>query len=371
MRINKLHLADFKNYQDIEFDFSERINIFTGDNGAGKTNILDALYYLSFCKSYFNPIDSQNIRHDQAFFAIKGIYTNQSDGIDSILCSMKRNEKKRISLNKKDYERFADHIGTFPLVIISPSDSQMIYDGSDERRRYMDSVISQFDRNYLENLMNYNKVLQQRNAALKQMSNKANFDTVSLDIWDEQLNRYAIDIYRVRESFLKDFIPVMSEYYQFVSNEKESVNIEYKSQLSDSNFLEQLHLARRKDLAFGHTTVGIHRDDINFTIEHYPLKKYGSQGQQKSFLVALKLAQFDYTFKKKGFKPILLLDDIFDKLDIHRVEQLMKLVSRNEFGQIFITDTNRPRIENIFKDLDVETRIFEIENGTVLNHNNL
>lgn len=365
MQINKLHLSNFKNYSEAEFEFSDRINIFTGENGAGKTNILDAIYYLSFCKSYFNPIDSQNIRHETDYFAIKGHFLNQSESEDIVLCSVKRNDKKKISLNKKEYERFADHIGNFPLVIISPSDSQMIYEGGDERRRYMDSVISQFDKNYLEQLIGYNKILQQRNAVLKQLADNRNQDMTILDVWDEQLVRYAAYIYKTRNEFLEEFIPVMREYYGFISNEKEKVSIEYKSQLTNKDFLQELKFNRKKDIAFGHTTIGIHRDDIQFVINYFPLRKYGSQGQQKSFLVALKLAQFEYTFKKKGFKPIVLLDDIFDKFDIHRVEQLMKLVSKNQFGQIFITDTNKERIDKIFEKIEVEVKTFLMVNGKI------
>lgn len=366
MRIDKLYLSDFKNYHELEIDFSEKINIFTGPNGAGKTNILDALHYLSFCKSFFNPIDSQNIRHDKTFFAIKGYYSNQNNNQDMVLCSMKRNEKKKFSINKKEYDRFADHIGVYPLVIISPADTQMIYEGGEERRRYMDSVISQFDRNYLETLITYNKVLQQRNASLKQFSHNQTLDEDILSIWDEQLIKSGESIFQSRKTFLDNFIPVMSEYYRFVCEGKESVNIEYRSQLTDNNFKDLLLMNRRKDLAFGYSTVGIHRDDINFMIDHFPIKKFGSQGQQKSFLISLKLAQFDYTYKKKGYKPILLLDDIFDKLDNNRVQQLMKLVSRNEFGQIFITDTHRERIELVFNEIGVETKIFNIHNGELI-----
>lgn len=365
MRIDQLNLTNFKNYNEISFDFSTKINVFVGDNGVGKTNVLDALYYLSFCKSYFNPIDSQNINHDENFFAIKGNYTNSNEGNDVILCSMKRNEKKKISLNKKDYERFSDHIGLFPLVIISPSDSQMIYNGSEERRRYFDSVISQFDRTYLEHLISYQKVLQQRNAMLKQFAAKDEFDTDSLDVWDEQLAHFALPIFNQRTEFLQQFIPLMQKYYSFVSNERETVSIEYNSQVNQGNFLDKIKSARRKDLAFGHTTLGIHRDEIKFLLSDFSLRKFGSQGQQKSFLVALKLAQFDYTYTKKGFKPMLLLDDIFDKLDHSRVEQLLKLVSRNEFGQIFITDTDSERMHRIFEDMEVETSIFEIIGGKI------
>lgn len=365
MQLKKLQLINFKNYSDSVFDFSKRINIFVGNNGAGKTNILDAIYYLSFCKSYFNPIDSQNIKHGEDFFSIKGVYSGKEQSKDEILVAVKRNERKRVKLNTKEYSRLADHIGLFPLVIISPSDSNMIYGGSEDRRKYIDGVISQFDPHYLDTLLNYNKVLQHRNALLKALNLNPGMDKSSIEVWNEKMCFLGSRIYEKRKEFLSDFIPIISHYYKFISNEREEVGITYRSQLNESDCMEMLNENFRKDLIMKHTTTGIHRDDLVFTIDGFPLRKFGSQGQQKSFLIALKIAQFEYMKQKKGYKPLLLLDDIFDKLDFKRVEQLMKLVSRNEFGQIFVTDTNRERVEHIFKDIEVELSIFVIKEGTI------
>ena len=365
MQITKLSLNFFKNYTQENFLFSERVNIFTGNNGAGKTNALDAIYYLSFTKSYFNPLDSQNINNDSDYFQISGVYKNTLSSSDEVSCAIKRNEHKRFKLNKKEYSRMADHIGLFPLVIISPMDSTMIYGGSEERRRYIDGVISQFDKAYLDVLLDYNKVLQQRNAFLKYLAENRSADNSQLEIWDEKLAFLGEEIHIKRKLFLDEFIPIISNFYNFISEEKERVGIAFRSHLNEGKMIELLKENRQKDLALRHSSIGIHRDDLVFTINDFPLKKYGSQGQQKSFLIALKLAQFEYTKNKKGFKPLLLLDDIFDKLDIFRVEQLMKLVSRNEFGQIFITDTNKSRIERVFEGIKVQPKIFEIEYGKI------
>jgi DNA replication and repair protein RecF len=366
MQLNKLSVNYFKNYEEEEIEFSERVNVFTGSNGVGKTNLLDAVYYLSFTKSYFNSIDSQNINHNSDYFMIKGVYKNSFDGTDTVSCAVKRNERKHFKLNGKEYGRMADHIGVFPLVIISPHDSNMIYGGSEERRKYIDGVISQFDKAYLDILLDYNKVLNQRNAFLKYLAENRSADSSQLDIWDEKMAFLGEEIHRKRKEFLDEFIPVVREFYSFISQDKEITGIDYRSHLNDGDFRELLKESRGRDMMLRHSSTGVHRDDTVFTINGYPLRKFGSQGQQKSFLVALKLAQFDYTKNKKGFKPLLLLDDVFDKLDIYRVEQMMKLVSRNEFGQIFITDTNRSRIERVFEGIEVKPRIFEIESGKVV-----
>jgi DNA replication and repair protein RecF len=365
MQLIKLQLINFKNYTDSVFDFSKRINIFVGDNGAGKTNILDAIYYNSFCKSYFNPIDSQNIRHGEAFFSIKGVYKTEGESKDEILVAVKKNERKRVKLNAKEYSRLADHIGLFPLVMISPMDSNMIYGGSDERRKYIDGVISQFDHQYLDTLLNYNKVLQHRNALLKALNLNRGMDASTIEIWNDKMCFLGAQIHEKRQQFLQEFIPLIRRYYEFISDEREEVGINYRSQLNEGDCAALLQENFQKDLALKHTSSGVHRDDLVFTINGFPLRKYGSQGQQKSFLLALKIAQFEYMKDKKGFKPLLLLDDVFDKLDYKRVAQLMKLVSRNEFGQIFVTDTNKERVERIFKEIEVDLSIFEIKEGAI------
>jgi len=345
--------------------FCEKINCFVGDNGEGKTNLLDAIHYLSFCKSYFNPIDSQNIFHDSDFFVVQGIFEKENSS-DNVYCAQKRNERKQFKLNKKEYERLSDHIGLYPLVMISPADSALIIEGSEARRKYLDSIISQFDKIYLDDLINYNKALLQRNTLLKHFAETRRFEKASLEIWNKQLVTLGEKIFSVRVEFLENFLPMFREHFRFISGGREAVNIEYQSQLHDGKFQQLMDEAIERDRALQYTTVGVHKDDLSFSIENYPLKKFGSQGQQKSFLIALKLAQFDYTKKTKGFKPILLFDDIFDKLDNFRVQQLMKLVSDNSFGQVFITDAHPERVENIFKEIKTELKVFTIKQGAVV-----
>jgi DNA replication and repair protein RecF len=365
MYLQKLKLGNFKNYGQAELVFSEKINCFVGNNAAGKTNILDAIYYLSFCKSYFNSMDQQNILHEADYFSIHGIYRNQELIEDTISCLQKRNAKKVFKLNKKEYDRLADHIGRVPLVMISPYDRDLINEGSEVRRKYIDGVISQFDHFYLNILIDYNKALAQRNALLKHFAEQRSFDIVSLQIWDERLVKHGNDLFEKRKIFLGEFNPLFEKYYQYLSGGKEHVEIVYESQLSEMPFRELLEEAVEKDKMIRHTSVGIHKDDLVFLVDGYPVKKFGSQGQQKSFVVAIKLAQFEYTRMKKDFKPILLFDDIFDKLDDERVQQIVKLVSENNFGQVFITDTQRKRIENIFNTIEIEHKIFSVKNGEV------
>lgn len=370
MFLQKLTLNNFKNCKEAEFDFSEKINCFIGNNGVGKTNLLDAIYYLSFCKSCFNTIDSQNILHSENFFSIHGTYVKNGDSIDIISCILELNKRKRFKLNKKEYNRLSDHIGLFPLVMISPYDRDLINEGSDIRRKFIDGVISQFDKTYLDNLIKYNKVLEQRNTLLKRFAENNFFDNEALEIWNEQLIKYGNRIFIKRNDFLEDFFSIFNDYFEFLtshlknsSSRSETVNIEYDSQLKENDFRNLLEDNIQKDRILKYSTVGTHKDDLIFTIGEYPIKKFGSQGQQKSFVIAIKLAQFEYTKKIKGFKPVLLFDDIFDKLDNFRVEQLIKLVSNNNFGQVFITDTQRERIEKVFHTVKIDHKIFRISNG--------
>jgi DNA replication and repair protein RecF len=360
MHLKKLSLTNFKNYTKADYQFSEKINCFVGNNGVGKTNLLDAIYYLSFCKSYFNPLDNQNIRHMEDFFVIHGVYVRKDDKPEQVQCIQKRSHRKKFLLDKKEYERLADHIGNFPLVMISPYDRDLINEGSEIRRRYVDSVISQFDKFYLDDLINYNKVLTQRNALLKTFAERRSFDATSLEIWNEQMVILGKRIFEKRKEFVDRFVPIFQHYFGFISCGDETVNIEYQSQLSEGDFGALLESSLQKDLAAQYTTFGIHKDDLEFIISGYPVKKYGSQGQQKSFFIAIKLAQFDYTRNIRGFKPVLLLDDIFDKLDDLRVEQLIKLVSENNFGQVFITDTSEERIRKIFDSMKIDHKVFII-----------
>jgi DNA replication and repair protein RecF len=367
MYLQNLDINNFKNCAEASTVFSPKINCFTGDNGAGKTNILDAIHYLSFCKSYFNPVDMQNIMHGENFFAIHGSYMRNGNNSDKVTCIQKLGERKIFKLNDKPYERLADHIGEFPLVMVSPYDRDLINEGSDIRRKFIDSVIAQFDKIYLDDLINYNKALLQRNALLKQFYERNFFDPGLIDIWDEQLARLGKEIYEKRSAFIERFIPIFQRYFTFITGGKERVSIVYQSQLHDDEPDKLLMQSIQRDRMLRYTTQGIHKDDLAFSIFGHPVKKFGSQGQQKSFVIAIKLAQFDYTSEVKAYKPILLFDDIFDKLDEKRVQQLVSLVSENSFGQVFITDTQRGRIEKIFKKIDIDHSIYNVIAGKLSN----
>lgn len=362
MYLKSLSLLNFKNYSDTSFDLSPDINVFIGENGAGKTNILDAVYFLSFCRSFLNPIDRQCIQLDQKFFLLQGKYVMEDKEV-SITCSIKEGQKKIVKRNKKEYDKLSDHIGRFPAVVISPYDTNLISEGSETRRKFIDSIISQFDRNYLETLIRYNKVLLQRNALLKQFNDLRIFDNESIDVWNVQLIALGKIIHQKRSAFLVEFIPIFQKYFNLISNHKEEIDISYLSQLDEDDFEAALEKSKRKDSALGYTTVGIHKDDLVFLIHHQPIKKFGSQGQQKSFLIALKLAQFEIISMVLKSKPILLLDDVFDKLDHSRVSELMKLISQHIFGQVFISDTDQDRLEKVFEGIEIERKIYRVKGG--------
>lgn len=364
MWLQKLSLLNFKNYSEAELNFSATVNAFTGNNGAGKTNLLDAIHYLSLCKSYFNPIDGQQIKHDHDFFMIQGVF-DKDEQQEIISCGLKRGQKKLFKRNKKEYQRLADHIGLFPLVMISPNDISIIIEGSEERRRFIDNVISQTDHAYLDELILYNRNLQNRNALLRQIALTGKYDPELLEIYDEQLIFSGNRIFSKRRTFMEVFTVIFNQHYQYLSGGAESVGMVYESPLMKADFAEILKQNLERDRVLERTSIGIHKDDLVFTLGGMPLKKFGSQGQQKSFLIALKLAQYTFLQQQKGFKPLLLLDDIFDKLDEHRTRKLMKMVSDKDFGQIFITDTSRKRIENIFNEINFPVTIFDIEKGAV------
>ena len=359
MQLTELELINFKNFSDKKLQFTAKVNCFVGANGVGKTNILDAIYYLSFAKSYFNPIASQNINHNADFFVINGKYL-VNDAKENIVCSLKKGHKKVIKRNAKEYERLADHIGQFPAVIISPADADLIVSGSDARRKFMDIIISQYDRAYLNNLMAYNKVLSQRNALLKYFTANHTFDENSIAVYNAQLANYAQGVFDKRKQFIQEFSKIFLARYQAISGDKEAVTITYKSQLNDNDIATLFTENILKDRVMQYTTVGIHKDDLRFKIATYPIKKFGSQGQQKSFLIALKLAQFDFIKRYTNKTPILLLDDIFDKLDETRISQLIRLVFEGDFGQIFISDTHKERTENIVKQISDSYEIFTL-----------
>lgn len=368
MFIRDLSVVNYKNLIQADLHFSAKLNCFIGKNGVGKTNLLDCIYYLSFCKSYFNLPDSQNIRHNEDFFVLHGMYECQGEPED-IYCGFKNGHKKKFRRDKKEYERLSDHIGLLPLVMISPADSILIQGGSEERRRFMDSVISQYDRQYLELLLKYNRALLQRNNLLKYFGANHQFDPDSLEIWDEQLIISGEKIHQKRAEFLQALLPVFQKYYEFISDRHEKVKLEYQSQMNEGDFRNMLKESLQKDRSLQYTSVGIHKDDLDLKIGDYPIKRLGSQGQNKTYLISLKFAQYDFISSINHVVPILLLDDIFDKLDSSRVEQIVKLVSDNNFGQIFITDTNREHLDGIIREAGgTDYNIFLVTDGQITSY---
>lgn len=361
--LKQLSIVNFKNISGAEITLGQKFNCFVGNNGTGKTTVLDAVHYLSVCKSFLNPIDSQNIKRDEPFFVINGLFHKDEDD-HAIYCALKREGKKQFKKNKKEYKRLIDHVGIFPSVIIAPTDSDIINGGSELRRKFIDAVISQLDRAYLETLMRYNKALQQRNALLKYFFENRVFKADDLDVWDVQLSELGQKIHGKRVQFLKEFIEAFQFYYQTISGSDEIIGLAYQSQMEGEKMYDLLKSNIDRDRSSTYTTIGIHKDDLQLTINDFPLKKFGSQGQQKSALVALKLAQFKVMEKKSGQTPLLLLDDIFDKLDDDRVGQLLKLVSGKTFGQIFITDTHPERVAALLK-AEKDVMVFPIAAGTI------
>ena len=359
MYLKQLSLVNYRNFESRDFAFDNKINCFVGDNGMGKTNILDAIYHLALGKSYFNPIATQNITHGKDFFLIEGTFQkNQRE--EKIVCSLKKGSKKLIKRNGKPYERLSDHVGLLPLVIISPSDRDLILEGSETRRKFMNGVISQSNPEYLRNLIRYNKVLSQRNSLLKFFSLNNTFDADTLAVYDEQLHALGSPIFEERKRFLEAFIPIFREQYQAISGGNELVDLSYESSLKKDEMLPLLKANINRDRALQYTSVGIHKDDLLFQIAQHPIKKFGSQGQQKSFLIALKFAQFQLIKQQEKTTPILLLDDIFDKLDENRVAHIITLVEDKNFGQIFISDTHPDRTENVVKAIHQSYKIFKL-----------
>jgi len=357
--LKRISLLNYKNFSEINFELDSKINCFVGKNGIGKTNILDAIYHLANGKSYFNPLAVQNIKHGEDFFVVDGEF-EKNGRTEQILCSLKKGQKKILKRNGKVYEKFSDHIGFIPLVIISPADSDLIIEGSETRRKFIDTVISQLDSSYLQQLIQYQKIISQRNALLKFFALNHVFENDTLSIYNEQLNTLGQFIFEKRKKFLIDFIPIFNNYHREITNSAETVQLVYQSNLFEKDTLTLLEENISKDRVLHYTSVGVHKDDLSFEIDNYPIKKFGSQGQQKSFLIALKLAQFDFVKKQSGEKPILLFDDIFDKLDEFRVSKIIEMVNKEEFGQLFISDTHPERTENIVKTTLQSYKIFNL-----------
>jgi DNA replication and repair protein RecF len=365
MILRKLSILNYKNIGEAQLELSPKMNCFIGRNGMGKTNVLDAVYYLSFCRSASNPIDSQVIRHDEPFCMIEGEYDE-----DIISVGMKRGQKKHFKRNKKEYKRLSEHIGLIPLVVVSPADTLLIEGGSEERRKLMDMVIAQYDRSYIDALSHYNNALQQRNTLLKQASaaevSPAAFDPLLMQLWEEQMAEAGEQLFEKRRAFVDELVPLFQQYYEHISGGQERVGLTYVSHCQRGPLLEVIQRDRHKDLAVGYSLHGVHRDDLEFTLDGHLMKREGSQGQNKTYVIALKLAQFDF-LKRTGAQttPLLLLDDIFDKLDAQRVEQIVRLVSSDNFGQIFITDTNRDHLDQILSTTALDYRIFHVKDGEV------
>ena len=366
MILRKLSILNYKNIAEATLELSPKMNCFIGSNGVGKTNVLDAVYYLSFCRSASNPIDSQVIRHDAPFCMLEGEYVEDEDNTSPsplmISCGIKRGQKKHFKRNKKEYKRLSEHIGLIPLVVVSPSDTLLIEGGSEERRRLMDMVISQYDRAYIAHLSRYNNALVQRNTLLKIEDQTP--DPQLMQIWEEQMAAEGEQIFLRRQAFVEELTPVFQEYYQQISQNREQVALHYVSHCQRGPLLQVIQRDRMKDQAVGYSLHGVHRDDLEFTLGGHQMKREGSQGQNKTYVIALKLAQFDFLKRTASqTTPLLLLDDIFDKLDAQRVEQIVRLVAGESFGQIFITDTNRDHLDQILRNAALDYKIFHVEAG--------
>ena len=362
MILKSLSILNYKNIEQADLELSPNVNCFIGQNGMGKTNLLDAIYYLSFCKSATNPIDSQVMRHEADFFVVQGLYETEQGEEEDIYCGMKRRQKKTFKRNKKAYQRFSEHVGFIPLVMVSPSDGELILGGSEERRRFMDVAISQHDKEYLAQLINYDKALQQRNALLKQEEEP---DAELLGLWEEMMAQSGEIIYQRRKAFIEGLTPIFQSFYAQISGESETVSLAYSSHGDRGALLDTIRNGRAKDRIMGYSLHGVHKDDLVMQLGGYPIKREGSQGQNKTYLIALKLAQFDYLRRLGSKVPILLLDDIFDRLDASRVEQIIRLVSGDTFGQIFITDVNRGHLDRLVSSATGDYKLYTVAEGKV------
>lgn len=357
--LNKISLTQFKNYRFKNFDFTERIIGICGLNGKGKTNLLDAAYYCCFTKSYFTKTDALNAQFESDGFRLEAKMIN-GDKIDDIVCIFRGAGKKEILLNNVPYTKLSEHIGKYPAVMVAPDDIGLITEGSEERRRFIDTVLSQVDAGYLQQLMVYNKVLQQRNSLLKSFAEQGKTDWQLLEVLDEQLMAPGEFIFIKRKAFTEALIPLVQKFYSRIANNDEVITLLYDSQLNDSGFYDLLNNYRQKDFALQRSNAGVHKDDMLFQLNGQVFKTTASQGQRKSLLFALKLAEFEVLKENKSFAPLLLLDDVFEKLDNNRMHQLLNWVCKENEGQIFITDTHKERLQKAFEKLNTSYQIIEL-----------
>ena len=361
MRLKKISIINYKNIKSTALELSPKVNCFIGNNGEGKTNILDAVYFLSFCHSNFTNIDSQVINHDAEFFVIEGDYEGDEGQQENIYAAMKRGRHKQFKRNHKDYKKLSTHIGLIPLIFVTPSDNSLVSGTSEERRRLMDVVIAQYDHTYMDALTRYNKALQQRNALLKMETEP---DASLMDLWEEEMASAGEEVFHKRSQFVEEMTPVFQQIYDTLSDHHEAVSLHYVSHGQRGPLLDVIRRDRLRDRAVGYSLHGIHRDDLEMLLEGYPMRREASQGQTKTYVLALKLAQFSFLKKTaSGTTPLLLLDDIFDKLDARRVEQIIKLVARPDYGQIFITDTNRDHLDHILQHVGEDYKLFHVADG--------
>ncbi|MEQ8323220.1 MAG: DNA replication/repair protein RecF [Vicingaceae bacterium] len=366
MHLNELSILNFKNYRAAEVRFDEKVNCLVGKNGSGKTNLLDAIYYLAFTKSFFNPSDSQNIFPGEGFFSIQGSFAENGEKDRKVQCSLKKGHKKVLKSNGKEYQRYADHIGSIPVVMVSPIDILLLIEGSETRRKWIDGIISQFDASYLDHLLNYNKALSQRNSQLKQLKSPGTATYSLLEIWDDQLIHHGKYLFERRTEVMKDISNLFDEYYRLISQGSERVNLDYFSHLQqEKDFSEQLRDSIVKDLRLQYTSKGIHKDELELMLDKRPMKKFASQGQQKTALMALRLAQARLITQRKGRMPLMLLDDIYDKLDSDRMARFLEVLKSAQFGQLFITDTNLEHMNALLLGCGMEGRFFTVEHGEV------
>ncbi len=357
MQLKKIQLLNFKNYDELRLSFVEGINGIVGENGSGKTNLLDAIHFLCLSKSAFNSSDSQHIRHGSNFFMIQGLFQKAEKEYE-VHCSLQEGKSKTIKVDKKPYTKISEHIGQFPCVLMTPYDTDLIREGSETRRKFFDNTLSQIDQLYLNNLLKYNKLIEQRNSLLKQFNERNFFDKTLIETYDAQILPLAHSIFEKRSEFVQSFIPILENYYFFICNSKEKISLRYESDLQVADFESEFHQQMQKDLLLQRTTKGVHKDDYIFQIGDYSINKFGSQGQQKSYVIALKLAQFELLSQLKQVKPLLLLDDIFDKLDDSRIKKLMELMVSGKFGQVFLTDARPERTKGLFKEIQQEICLF-------------